>query len=307
MTRPALVIPSLGADSLGGCLEAVASLDPGPERTVVVLSGEAAGRQLPGWVTTVRSKRRLGFAAAVNAGLASLPRPWPAVALLNDDAVPERGWLGVLVEAQLGDERLAAVQGTVVDASGRVDGRGIALDPYGLPVQVDRGLPPRPEPPDPQPRLAVSGTACLLRGSALAEAELAGGDVLDPAVGSYHDDVDLGLRLSRLGWRASWVRGAFCSHLGSLSGARFEWRHPWWVLANRWRALAGNLTPAAMVRHLPRLLRGEARAVRTLTRSNPRAVVVAPAVLAALPVLAARGWRRRSPGPRLARLPGGDG
>ncbi|MCG6962016.1 MAG: glycosyltransferase [Acidobacteria bacterium] len=305
MTRPALVIPSLGTASLDSCLGAVASLEPGPEPTVVVLSGAAAGRRLPAWVTAVRSERRLGFAAAVNAGLASLSRPWPAVALLNDDAVPEPGWLGALEAAQLDDGRLAAVQGTVLDTLGRIDGRGITLDPFGLPVQVDRGRPAQPEPADPRPRLAVSGTACLLRGSALAEVELAGGGVLDPAVGSYHDDVDLGLRLSRLGWRASWVPGALCSHVGSQSGARFRWRHPWWVLANRWYALAANLTPAALFRVLPRLLRGELRAARALVRSNRRTVLVAPAVLATLPVLAARGWARRSAGRRLARLPGG--
>lgn len=307
MIRPALVIPSLGAGSLDGCLEAVASLDPGPERTVVVLSGPGADRVLPAGVDTVRSERRLGFAAAINMGLASLPRPWTMVALLNDDAVPEPGWLGALAGALGRDDTLAAVQGTVEDPSGRVDGRGIALDQYGLPLQVDRGRAARPEPPSPQPRLAVSGTACLLRGSALEEAELAAGDVLDPAVGSYHDDVDLGLRLSRLGWRASWVPGAFCSHLGSQSGMRFRWRHPWWVLANRWRALAGNLTPGVLLRLLPRLLRGEVRAVRTLARSNPRAVLVAPAVLVSLPVLAAHGWRRDSAGPRLSGLPGGGG
>jgi len=304
---PAVVIPSLGAPSLDGCLDAVASLDLRPARTVVVLSGEAARRRLPEWVTALRSDRRLGFAAAVNAGLESLPAPWPAVALLNDDAAPEPGWLGALAAAQERDETLAAVQGTVVDAAGRVDGRGISLDPYGLPVQVDRGLAVEPEPPDPLPRLAVSGTACLLRGGALAEVALSGGAVLDPAVGSYHEDVDLGLRLSRLGWRAAWVPAALCRHVGSLSGARFSWRHPWWVLANRWRALAGNLTPTAFLGSLPRLLRGELRAVRTLRRSNPRAAVVELAVLAALPVLAARGWARRSAGARLSRLPGGEG
>jgi hypothetical protein len=44
--------------------------------------------------------------------------------------------------------------------------------------------------------------------------------------------------------------------------------------------------------------------VRTLLRSSPRALPTAAAVAASLPLLLAWGWRRRSPGPRLAALPG---
>jgi len=47
--------------------------------------------------------------------------------------------------------------------------------------------------------------------------------------------------------------------------------------------------------------------VRALRRSNPRAAVVELAVLTALPVLAVRGWARRSAGARLSCLPGGEG
>jgi len=305
VSAPALIVPSLGAAALDGCLRSVAELDGGPADIVVVVSGAGADRELPEWVTAVRSRRRLGFAAAVNAGLGELPRPWPDVALLNDDAEPAAGWMGRLRSALAEDPRLAAVQGTVVGEDGVVDGRGVLLDRFSLPVQADRGLAADPEPETPRPLLAVSGTACLLRGEALETAAWPGGTLLDPAFGSYHEDVDLGLRLVRLGWGSAWVPGAPCRHHGSLTGRRFGWRHPWWVLANRWRALAGNLTPTAFLHLLPRLLRGELRAVRTLARSNPRALVVAPVVMLALPWLVARAVQRPSPGPRLTLLPGG--
>ncbi len=86
------------------------------------------------------------------------------MALLNDDAVPAPGWLAPLEAALDADPTLAAVQGTVTDAAGTaVDGRGIALDEVGLPIQIDRGAAPTPEPPGPQPLIAVSGTAALFR------------------------------------------------------------------------------------------------------------------------------------------------
>ena len=118
--------------------------------------------------------------------------------------------------------------------------------------------------------------------------------MFDERFDSYHEDLDLGLRLRRLDWRSAWTGGAAVRHLGSATGARFGWRHPWWVLANRWRALAGNLTPSALMRAMPRLLRGELRAVRTLPRTTP----------------ARRRWRSPSPAslPMLvaARLAPGD-
>lgn len=303
--RTGLIIPSLGASRLERCLEAVSRLEPAPEASVLVLSGGAVVAESPPWLEIVRRQRRLGFAAAVNLGLGGSAGRCDAVALLNDDAAPAPGWLGALVSELEADPGLAAVQGTVTDAGGaRVDGRGIGFDAWGLPIQVDRGA-DAAEDRSRAPRWAVSGTACLYRSQALAAAALADGSVLDPRFGSYHEDLDLGLRLRRLGWRAGWIGGAPVSHLGSATATSFAWRHPWWVLANRWRALAGNLSPRALLRAMPRLLRGELRAVRTLARRNPRALPVAAAVGCALAVLIVEGWRRDTPGGRLTALPGG--
>ena len=299
-----IVIPSLGGPHLRSCLAAVVALDPPPERTVVVVSGGASAPERPNSIEMLTSENRLGFAAAVNAGIAALGNDVEGIALLNDDAVPASGWLGPLEAALDADSSLAAVQGTVTDALGTaIDGRGITLDDGALPVQVDRGSSPAPEPAQPRPVIAVSGTASLYRIRALRESALADGAILDPGFGSYHEDLDLGLRMRRLGWRAAWVPGAWASHEGSASGHGLSWRHPWWVLTNRWRALAGNLTAAALFTALPALLRGELRAVRTLARTNPRVMPTAAAALACLPWIVIRSLGRPSPGPRLTALP----
>lgn len=300
----AVVIPTLGGRHLARCLTAVAALDPPPRRTVVVMSGGAAPPVQPATVELLAIHDRLGFAAAVNTGIGHLGGEVDRVALLNDDAIPAPGWLVPLEAALDADPTLASVQGTVTDAVGSlVDGRGITLDHAGLPVQIDQGKSPAPEPTEPRPLIAVSGTASLLRARALRDAALADGSTFDPRFGSYHEDLDLGLRLMRLGWKAAWVPGAWASHVGSATGRQLGWRHPWWVLTNRWRALAGNLSPAAIFAALPVLLRGEVRAVRTLARDNPRALPTAAAVLACLPWLVVRAIGRPSPGPRLTALP----
>lgn len=300
----AIVIPSLGGGYLTHCLEAVALLDPPPRRTLVVLSGGTAPPVIPKTAEFLVIEERLGFCAAVNAGIQHLDDSIERVALLNDDAVPAPGWLAPLEAALDAEPELAAVQGTVTDAIGAsVDGRGITLDATGLSIQIDRGSSPAPEPSGPRSILAVSGTASVYRVRALRRAALPGGATFDPCFGSYHEDLDLGLRLRRLGWDAAWVPNAWVSHVGSMTGHRLNWHHPWWVLINRWRALAGNLTVAAIIATLPTLLRGELRAVATLARSNPRALPISAAVLASLPWVVARALRRPSPGPRLTALP----
>jgi GT2 family glycosyltransferase len=302
----AVVIPTLGAATLrAACAGLLAQRTP-PARIVVVASGPDAGGLEPSGWELIRHRGRLGFADAVNLGLEQVLDEHDRVAVLNDDALPAPAWLDALTAGLGADDRLAAVQGTVSDVTEQlVDGRGITLDSWWLPVQVDHGQPLQPDPPAARHLLATSATAVLYRSTALREARLPGGSaVFDPRFGSYHEDLDLGLRLQRLGWRSAWIPGAHCRHLGSATGRRLSWRHPWWLLVNRWRALAGNLTLRVLAASLPRLLRGELRAVATLCRHNPRALAVACAACCAVPAIAAHALSRQTPGPRLAAIGG---
>ncbi len=304
-TGVTLIIPSLGAPSLPDCLLAVYKLDPPPDRVILVLSGAAGTPPDIGNFDLLRVDRRCGFSRAFNAAFNEVHPATEFVAVLNDDAFPQPNWLGKLVRGLDGDHRVASVQGTVTDGSGAaVDGRGIAFDPYGVPVQMDHGQDFESESNGSRNLVAVSGTAAVYRTSALHQARLRSGAIFDPSFGNYHEDLDLGLRLGRLGWKSAWTGNAVTRHLGSVTGRRMRWGHPWWLLANRWRALAGNLHPTTLCVAFPRLLRGEVRAVRTLLRDSPRAVLLSLAVIAALPILIGAGWRRHTPGARLSYLPG---
>jgi GT2 family glycosyltransferase len=304
MMHTALVIPSLGASSLDKCLRSVRKLDPPPAEIVVVLSGARGGLSFDDDVKCLSFANRLGFAAAANAGIHEVWQRAQAVALVNDDAFPDPDWLGRLEKVLAGDPGVAAVQGSVNNATGEtVDGRGIALSRWGLPLQVDRGTPAATEPARSTQRTAVSATAALYRSHALREISLPSGAVFDPSFDSYHEDVDVGLRLARSGWKSCWIPDARCRHLGSASGASHGWRHPWWLLANPWRVISGNLGPWPTIRATPRAALGELRAAARMSRDNPRTPLVAAAVFATLPFLVVSGWMRSTPGPRLAELP----
>jgi GT2 family glycosyltransferase len=300
-----VIIPSLGAPSLEGCLEALKAQTMAPDNIVVVLSGGASPPAIGYGITLIAEAQRLGFSAAVNRGFQAVSTNTTFVALLNDDAEPSPQWLGTLVSALKDHDDFAAVQGTVIDAVDpcKVDGRGLAFDRLGLPIQVERGAEADDGDRDIEGRLGVSATAALFRSQALDAVRLKDGSLLDESFDCYHEDTDLALRMVRLGLRSAWAPGAPCLHLGSASGGQRTWRHPWWILANRWRALTGNLTPLAFALAFPRLICGEVRAIRTLTRNNARTIPVAALVLAALPFIKIRGWIRSTPGPRLERLP----
>ena len=96
-----LVIPNLDGEALlGACLEGVAAQTLAPARVIVVDSGSVDGSRAIAeahgaeWHALPANK---GFAAAVNHGIAISDSPY--VALLNNDAVPEPGWLEAMVDA----------------------------------------------------------------------------------------------------------------------------------------------------------------------------------------------------------------
>ena len=102
-----LVIPNLDGEALlGACLDGVAAQTLAPARVIVVDSGSLDGSRAIAeahgaeWHPLPANN---GFAAAVNHGIAISDSPY--VALLNNDAVPEPGWLAALVEALERDSR----------------------------------------------------------------------------------------------------------------------------------------------------------------------------------------------------------
>jgi GT2 family glycosyltransferase len=151
----------------------------------------------------------------------------------------------------------------------------------------------------------VSATAVLYRSRALHDVALDPSTVFDPNFDCYHEDVDVGLRLTRVGWHSYWVPDALCRHLGSSTGARLGWRHSWWLLANPWRVIAGNLGLWPTLAATPAAVWGELRAAVRMGLRDPRTLPVAGLVAAAMPLLLLSGWRRPSPGHRLRRLPAG--
>lgn len=274
--KASLVVPTLGRSPLlADCLRALRAEAGDDCELIVVAQGEvevprggAAGPPCPG-ERVLRAERPLGFAGAVNRGLAATAAPF--VAVMNDDAVVEPGWLAAMVAALEADPAAASVQGLNLlggpdgGAPTRIDGRGLAWNRWLQAVQLGHGEPAAPlrrgAGADIEPRevFGVSATAALYRRAALlavARPAEQGGeaplDVFDSRLGTYYEDADLALRLRAAGYRALSVESARVRHGGSLTAGDgiARWRR---VHGNRYLVAAGFLGSAFWGR-LPRML-----------------------------------------------------
>ena len=240
-------------------------------------------------VRIVAFSRNLGFAAAANEGIARTRAPF--VLLVNNDALLAPDYAARLAARLALDERLAAVQGVVLERSGgRVDTAGLEWNDRGEAVPVLAGADASATPGAVFEVTGVSATAALYRRDALADVA-PHGRVFDERFFAYYEDVDLSLRLARAGWRFACEPQAVARHEGSRTGRRTPFRRAVWTARNRWRTLFANFAPRFLARNLPALLRADLAHARRL---GPAGVVLPLLVWPGIPFLALR--RRRETG-----------
>ena len=240
--RLVVVVPSLGeGPDPGVALERLrAELAGSAGELVWVHQGARPAPALSGpRERLLRFERPLGFARAVNAGLAAAGEA-RQVALVNDDVVLEPGWLAPLAVALDSDPGLGAVQGVCLraDAPTLADGCGLAWNRWWQAVQVGRD---RPAPlPDAAPFevFGVSATAALYRRSALEGVAVVPGTMFDPRLDSWYEDVDLAVRLRAAGWGAACLPASRARHVGSATGGRRPFHQARRVAAHRWLVVA---------------------------------------------------------------------
>lgn len=214
-------------DLLLACLR---SLDKQTTRdfdVIVVDNGSADGspeiveREYP-QVRIVRNDENRGFCAANNQGIQASRAEF--IALLNNDAEAEPGWLKALLDALEArpDCGMAASKILVWEDPGRIDKAGHLIYPDGQnrgrgSGEADRGQYDRIE-----ETLWPDGCAAMYRREMLAEI---GG--FDEDLFAYADDAELGLRARIAGWRCIYAPAAVVRHhrgatLGLQSARRLE-------------------------------------------------------------------------------------
>jgi GT2 family glycosyltransferase len=219
------------------CLRSLHAQTYEPVEVVVVDNGSEydVGAELAGefpWIVLLRTTANLGFAGGYNAGMRAAAGAH--VAVINNDAVADAGWIASMVAVAESRPGVGSVAPLVLDGNrpGLLDSCGLGLALDGMSRQSGRGRPALAE-ASPREVLAASGCACLYRAEALRAVGL-----FDESFFAYCEDVDLGLRLRRAGYSAWSAPSARVTHYYSMTLGKYSLRKVYWVERNHfWVAL----------------------------------------------------------------------
>lgn len=209
---------------LRACLHSLARQEGVDFETVVVDNGSVDGSadlaEAEFGARVIRNPQNRGFCAANNQGIAAARGD--LVALLNNDAEAEPGWLAALARACCAapDIGMAACKILVWEDPSRIDKAGHLMFPDGQnrgrgTGEADRGQYDREE-----EVLWPDGCAAMYRKEML---DAIGG--FDEDFFAYGDDAELGLRARIAGWRAVYTpRAVVRHHRGATLGKDSAWR-----------------------------------------------------------------------------------
>lgn len=212
-----VVIPNWnGARWLPGCLDSLRRQTFRDFRTYVVdnASTDSSMAVLARYpeVEVMRLDRNHGFAHAMNAGFASAKGRY--LVALNNDTVAEPGWLAALVVAMdaapwagSGASRLMDFREPEV-----IDSLGDGFLPYGLSYKLGAGRRWCGGLETPVEVMSPCAAASIYRSEMLAHI-----GAFDAAFFAYMEDVDLGLRAQRCGYRSILIPNAVVRHMGSAT------------------------------------------------------------------------------------------
>jgi GT2 family glycosyltransferase len=219
MTRCSVIIPVYNKAPLTRqCLDALLSRPPqGADAEILVVddrSTDATRQLLDGYGARVRVLTHLtntGFAAACNDGAAAAAGEY--LVFLNNDTVPQPGWLDALVRYADGHPRAAAVGAKLLFPNDTVQHAGVVICPDLMPRHVYAGFPADHPAVNVSRRFQVVTAACLLVRRALFEQS--GG--FDTAFVNGFEDVDLCLRLGERGHEVHYCHESVLYHLESVT------------------------------------------------------------------------------------------
>lgn len=231
LTDPALAVVTVSYHSHDALTELLASVDASalhPAETVVVDNAREPDLGLPSSddLHVVTAPRNLGYGGGVNLGVSTLPREVEWVLITNPDVRIDASALGVLLDVAHEQSDAGAVGPRVLETSGETYPSARELPSlrtgvgHALLANVWLGNPWTRRYRGENRRTSgqwretgwLSGSCLLVRREAF---EAIGG--FDESYFMYFEDVDLGARLAKAGWRNLYVPDAVVTHTGAHS------------------------------------------------------------------------------------------
>ena len=216
----AVVIPNWNREEdLAACLHSLQAQSLSPD-IIVVDNGSTDGsvarvqRDFPD-VELIALAKNTGFAGGVNAGIRrAVEHGYEFVALMNNDALADKQWLGRLLAGIREKPRAGIATSKITDFAGKkLDSTGEFYTIWGLAFARGRGEPADNRYDDHRDIFGASGGASIFRIAMLKDIGL-----FDEDFFAYYEDIDLSFRAQLHGWRVRFVPEAMVRHrIGATS------------------------------------------------------------------------------------------
>ena len=232
--RTSIVVPVYdGAPLTRDCLDLVVDAELAAQIIVVDDAStdetEALLSSYGDKITVLRNASNLGFAGSCNRGAQAATGEF--VVLLNNDTLPQPGWLDALVAHADRYPEAGIVGAKLLFADGRVQHAGVAFGPNAMPYHLYYGLPGEHPAVNHWRRMNAVTAACMLVRRDLFD-EL---DGFDEGFVNCAEDVDLCLRAVALGHEVHYCPDATLYHLESATRGRGEYiRQSEQLYVQRW-------------------------------------------------------------------------
>ena len=259
-----------GVPFLETLLNSLAAQTLPPDELIVVdnLSTDGSRELLPGLLTSLPFPTRLlfenvnrGYCGAANRGLRQAPGEF--VLLLNQDTRLDKEFCREALKGFTGTSRVGMVSGRILRFDETtVDSLGQYLSRSLYPKERGYNTPWRSIQEEEREIFSVCGAVAFYRRAMLQEVAFQG-EYLDEDFFMFFDDIDLGWRAQRRGWKARYAPEAiaFHSRSGTLSPGRkvgLFFRRPlelrYHLVKNRYLTLLKNASWREVIKALPFLL-----------------------------------------------------
>lgn len=219
----------------------IIAVDNGSKDTFADLIGKKTD------VILLKNHKNLGFSGGVNTGIRyAIREKFNYVALINNDAKPEKTWLEELIKATEEND-VGIATGKLLKTDGLIDSTGDQYTTWGLPYPRGRNEKDTGQYKKSEEVFAASGGASLYKVKMLEEIGL-----FDEDFFAYYEDVDLSFRAQLAGWKVVYTPKAIAHHKVGASSSKIPGFTTYMTIKNLpwlfWKNVPLRLVP----RMLPR-------------------------------------------------------
>jgi GT2 family glycosyltransferase len=214
--------------------------------------------------------KNFGFCRAVNEGIRCSPAD--LIALLNNDAEPEPGWLEALYRAaqKYPEAGSFASKVLMVEEGQRIESVGDLIKSDACGANRGRGEEDRGQYDQEEEVFSASAAAALYRRSLFEEIGL-----FDETFFAYFEDIDLGFRAQRFGYLCVFVPQARVVHAGKASRPDDRDWHLRQEFVNSTLCQVKNLPIRYLVRNFRSIVLSHLRSLKGLAKEGSPRVLLA--------------------------------